>query len=148
MVKEERCYLHLYYDREKAADDQGRINRYLSALKSELEQKKEIPEHQKDYEKYFDVTDTPKRARKIVAKDTIIEQATKDYGYLSYIKKRMQAEDLFRKWTLKGLLDELDMVECFEAPGNGRMLGEMTIKQVDLYQKLGIDPPSLEVSGI
>lgn len=210
VVKEERrCYLHLYYNREKAADDQGRMNRYLSALKSELEQKKEIPEHQKDYAKYFDVTDTPKRARKIVAKDAVIQQATKDYGYfsllsndvkdpiealelyrnkdlvekafgnlkerlnmrralvssetalngklfvefialiyLSYIKKRMQEEDLFRKWTLQGLLDELDLVECFEAPGHGKMLGELTKKQADLYQKLGIDPPSLEISGI
>ena len=68
--------------------------------------------------------------------------------YLSYIKKRMQEEDLFRKWTLQGLLDELDLVECFEAPGYGKMLGELTKKQADLYQKLGIDPPSLEIPGI
>ena len=68
--------------------------------------------------------------------------------YLSYIKKRMQEEDLFRKWTLQGLLDELDLVECFEAPDHGKMLGEMTKKQGDLYQKLGIDPPSLEIPGI
>lgn len=51
-------------------------------------------------------------------------------------------------YTLQGLLDELDLVECFEAPGHGKMLGEMTKKQADLYQKLGIDPPSLEIPGI
>ena len=68
--------------------------------------------------------------------------------YHSYNKKRIQEEDLFRKWTLQGLLDELDLVECFEAPGYGKMLGEMTKKQEDLYQKLGIDPPSLQIPGI
>jgi len=68
--------------------------------------------------------------------------------YLSYIKKQRQEEDLFRKWTLQGLVDELDLVQFIEAFGHRKMLGEMTKKQADLYQKLGIDPPSLEISEI
>ena len=48
---------------------------------------------------------------------------------------------LFDRWTIQGLLDELDTIELFEAPGHGRVLGEVTDKQVKLYQALGVDPP-------
>ena len=50
---------------------------------------------------------------------------------------------LFEKWTMQGLLDELDTIELFEAPGHGRVLGEVTKKQEELYTALGVIPPSL-----
>ena len=55
----------------------------------------------------------------------------------------MQDARLFEKWTLQGLLDELDAIELFEAPEHGRLLGEVTQKQEDLYRTLGVEPPSL-----
>lgn len=67
--------------------------------------------------------------------------------YLSYVKKAMQDAKLFDKWTMQGLLDELDTIELFEAPGHGRILGEITDKQQKLYQSLGVRPPSLQISG-
>ncbi|OPL09413.1 MAG: transposase [delta proteobacterium ML8_F1] len=63
--------------------------------------------------------------------------------YLSYIKKKMQDAGLFEKWTLQGLLDELDTIERFECPEHGRLLGEVTKKQESIYQALGVEPPSL-----
>jgi len=63
--------------------------------------------------------------------------------YLSYIKKKMQDAGLFDKWTLQGVLDELDIIEILEAPGHGRVLGEITEKQSNLYKALGVDLPSL-----
>ena len=63
--------------------------------------------------------------------------------YLSYVKKKMQDAKLFDKWTLQGLLDELDVIEVFEAPGQNKIVGEITEKQKVIYQKLGIEPPSL-----
>ena len=63
--------------------------------------------------------------------------------YLSSIKKRMQDAKLFDTWTLQGLLDELDVIELFEAPDHGRILGEITDKQKKLYGALGVMPPSL-----
>ncbi len=44
--------------------------------------------------------------------------------YLSYIKKRMDA-GLFRDYTLQGLLDKLDVIECFEHPGHKLQVGEI-----------------------
>lgn len=55
----------------------------------------------------------------------------------------MQDVKLFEKWTLQGLLDELDVIELFQAPEHARILGEITEKHKDLYQKLGVEPPSL-----
>jgi hypothetical protein len=46
--------------------------------------------------------------------------------YLSYVKKKIQESKLFEKWTLQGLLDELDVIELFESPEHGRLLGEVT----------------------
>lgn len=63
--------------------------------------------------------------------------------YLSYIKKKMQEAKLFAKWTMQGLLDELDSIELYESPDHGRILGEMTQKQRDLFAALGVDVPSL-----
>jgi transposase len=63
--------------------------------------------------------------------------------FLSYLKKKMQEHDLFKKFTLLGLLDEFDMSECFEQIGKERRWGEMTKKQIELYTLMGVDPPSL-----
>ena len=48
--------------------------------------------------------------------------------YLSYIKKQMQETDLFKTYTLQGILDKLDVIECFEAPDQKFCVGELLEK--------------------
>ena len=55
----------------------------------------------------------------------------------------MQDTGLFKNWILQGLLDELDAIERFESPEHGRLIGEVTKKQKDIYAKLGVESPSL-----
>jgi transposase len=62
--------------------------------------------------------------------------------YLSYIKKQMQDSDLFKKYSLQGALDKLDVIECFESPGHKLRVGEVLEKQRDIYLSLGIVPPA------
>ncbi len=62
--------------------------------------------------------------------------------YLSYIKKQMEDADLFKNYTLQGVLDKLDVIECFETPGQELRVSEILEKQKVLYTSLGIDPPS------
>lgn len=62
--------------------------------------------------------------------------------YLSYIKKQMQVNDLFKSYTLQSALDKLDVIECFEQPGQKLRVGEILEKQKELYINLGIDPPT------
>jgi len=54
----------------------------------------------------------------------------------------MQEGSLFKDYTLQEVLDELDVIECFELPGQRLMVGEMTQRQMDLYEKLGVMPPA------
>ncbi|MBP7763884.1 MAG: hypothetical protein KA113_01700 [Syntrophaceae bacterium] len=62
--------------------------------------------------------------------------------FLSYLKKKMQDGNLFKKYTMHELLDEMDIIECFEYPGYERRVGEVTKKQIELYEAMGIVPPS------
>jgi transposase len=62
--------------------------------------------------------------------------------YLSYIKKQMQNTDLFKKYTLLGVLDKLDVIECFESAGQQLRVGELLEKQKEIYHCLGVNQPS------
>jgi len=62
--------------------------------------------------------------------------------FLSYIKKIMSDNDLFKNYTIQELLDELDIIECFKQPGHLQRIGEMTKKQMNLYKYLGVALPS------
>jgi transposase len=207
--QERRMYLHLFFNSEKAVEDEKKHNLLLIRLQQELESGKPKPEYDEDYKKYFEVTKTPVRGTKITPKQEAIDEAKKNYGYfalisndikdpiraleiyrnkdlvekafgnlkerlnlrrtlvsseqsldgklfvefialiyLSYIKKKMQDADLFKKYTLQGLMDEFDVIECFEQKGKDNRWGEMTKKQIELFTLMGVDPPSLHVSGI
>lgn len=204
LKEKRRAYLLLFYNPEKAAKDQADMNEYLTSLYNDLLENTRKDYRLKDYGKYFEVVETPKRGRKILPKEDAMREATRNYGYfallsnevkdpfealslyrskdivekgfgnlkerlnfrrmqvsselslngkffvefvaliyLSYVKKMMQDAGLFEKWTLQGLLDELDTIELFEAPEHGRLMGEVTQKQEDLYRALGVEPPSL-----
>jgi transposase len=198
-----RMYLHLYYNAEKALEHENKLNVLLDRLESELLSDKRKTEHEKLYNKYFDVTATPIRGIKVIPKQEAIDKAEKDYGffalisneikepiealeiyrnkdlvekafgnlkdrlnmrrttvssesalegklfvqfvalvYLSYIKKQMTDQLLYKKYTMQELLDELDVIECFEQPGSSIRFGEITKKQEELYRKLGVEPPT------
>ena len=203
VIKEtRRAYLHLYYRPEKAARDEVETNDYMTKLYNDLKDGDLKEYRAKDYEKYFHVTETPQRGRKITPKEEVMRERAKNYGYfalltnevkdpyealalykskeivekafgnlkerlnfrrlqvsselslngklfvvfialiyLSYVKKQMLEAKLFDKWTMQGLLDDLDAIELFEAPGHGRVLGEITKKQKDVYMALGVTPP-------
>lgn len=62
--------------------------------------------------------------------------------FLSYITKKMQENNLFKDHTLHEVLDEFDIIECFEVPGQQLQVGETTKRQMDLYAKLGVTSPA------
>jgi transposase len=201
-VKEERrMYLHLYFNPDKFADDGKALNRKLDSLKEELLSGKHLPEHEKDYRKYFEIKETPKRGISLSYKQDAIDIARERYGffvlisnevkdpvtalslyrmrdiiekafwnikerlnlrrtltssesslegklfvefvaliYLSYIKRKMEETGLFSKYTMHELLDELDVIECFQEPGKALIQGEVLKKQEQIYRDLGVEP--------
>ncbi len=200
---ERRMYVHLYFNSERAAEEELRQTKRLLALQRELQAGAKIPEHATLYDKYFQVYETPARGIKVVARQEAIDEAKKNYGYfalvsneikdpvkaldiyrnkdlvekafgnlkerlsmrrmlvsseqsldgklfvqfvaliyLSCIKKVMQKNNLFGKHTLQGLLDQIDVIECFGRPGKDMRVGEITKKQKELYELFKVEPPS------
>jgi len=66
--------------------------------------------------------------------------------YLSYIKKRMGDNKLFKSYTLQGLLDEVDMIECFTEPGKSLFVGEVLQKQRQIYKSMDVLAPDVVAS--
>jgi len=61
---------------------------------------------------------------------------------MSEIKRRMQEKELFNKYTMQELLDQIDLIECFEQEGRAARYGEVIKKQADIYEALGITTPT------
>ncbi|MBR5757687.1 MAG: IS1634 family transposase [Thermoguttaceae bacterium] len=196
-----RMYLHLYFNPDKFAEDSKALNKKLDSLKGELLAGKRVPEHEKDYQKYFEIRETPKRGISLSYKQGAIDATRERYGffvlvsnevkdpvvalslyrtrdvvekafwnikerlnlrrtlassesslegklfvefialiYLSYIKKKMEESGLFAKYTMHELLDELDVIECFQTPGKSPFQGEVLKKQEQIYRDLGVMP--------
>lgn len=62
--------------------------------------------------------------------------------FLSAITRKMQESNLFKDYTMQEILDEFDIIECFEVPGQQLQVGETTKRQLDLYTKLDVTPPT------
>ncbi len=62
--------------------------------------------------------------------------------YLSYITAMMNEKGMFKDYTLHEILDDFDVIECFERPGHAAVVGEMTKKQKDLFTSLGVVAPA------
>jgi len=65
-----------------------------------------------------------------------IEDGKNPLIIVSYIKKQMDDKGLFKKYTIQGVLD---VIECFQQPGSRTFLGEVTSKQKQLFEDLGVE---------
>lgn len=212
LKEDRRIYVHLFFNPERAVEDETAFNHRMSELRKELASGTRVAGHEKAYERFFTVTETPKRGVKVVCNDAAMAEAKSRFGYfallsnevkdpvaaleiyrnkdvvekafsdikgrlncrrtlvssersldgklfvefialiiLSYVKKHMQDAKLFHKYTLQGLIDELEVVECLELPGRDPIYGEVLQRQADIYAAMGVEAPktaSLCVSGI
>ncbi len=199
---ERRIYIHYFFNIDKAAEDEKNFDLQLIMLRDELESGKRVPDHEKQYKKYFTTTSTPKRGTKASVIPEAVSKAKRYHGffalisnqkmdaiealqlyrnkdvvekafndlkdrlgmrrtlvssqkslegklfiqfialiYLSYIKKKMQDENLFSSYSIQSLLDTLDIIDCVQMPGKRLRCGELLDKQKVIYKKLGFSPP-------
>lgn len=80
-----RIYIHLYYNIDKAAEDEKNFDRNLLAMRRELESGKRVPEHEKQYVKYFITKTTPKRGTQVTIKEDAVKKAKRYYGFFALI---------------------------------------------------------------
>jgi len=106
-----RCYLHIFYDNQKSADDKIAFDTALLTYKEELEQGRRVPEHEEAYESFFICHVTPKRGLKVAFNNAAIEAARRKYAGFQVLlstkfKDPMEALKVYR---------EKDVVEkCFD----------------------------------
>jgi len=97
---ERRMYLHLYHNDQRATDDKCEFNELLDRLEEELLSGKRNPEHEKLYNKYFEINKTPVRGVSLIPKQEVINKVKKNYGYFSLlsngIKDPLEALEIYR----------------------------------------------------
>jgi len=57
---------------------------------------------------------------------------------ISHLDHKMREKELYKNYTLHQLLDKLDVIECFEAPGYELRIGEILTAQSALYEALEV----------
>ncbi len=203
LKESKRMYIHVYYNKGKKADEEIKLHRKILKLKRELESGNRKIKNEKQYIKYFNISETPKKGIVITVNNDVISEEELNFGYftlisndvkdatialeiyrnkdlvekgfndlkgrldfrkpgvssdlsldgklfvefialifLSYIKKQMQEKEMFSNCTMQEVLDELDLIECFERPGHKLYLGEVTKKQIKLFEDMEIAFPT------
>lgn len=61
---------------------------------------------------------------------------------ISHLDHKMKKSDLYKNYTLHQLLDELDVIECFEDANHSLRIGELLNKQAKIYDALGVKVPT------
>ncbi len=125
-----RAYLHLFYNPEKTAKDQADMNDYLTSLYKDLVENTLKEYRMKDYDKFFDVTTTPKRGRKIKPKEEAMSQAARDYGYFAILSN--EVKDPFEALSL---YRSKDMVE----KGFGNLKDRLNFRRMQVSSELSLN---------
>jgi transposase len=104
LSSERQMYFHLYFNAERAVEDERRFNRLLHILEAELKEGRHVQEHEKLYAKYFEIKSTPKRGIKISARQEAINEVIRNYGYFALIsntiKDPIEALEIYRNKDL------------------------------------------------
>jgi len=137
VVKEERrMYLHLYFNPDKFSDDGKAFNRKLDTLKNELLSGHRVPEHEKEYKKYFEKKETPKRGISLTVKQDAIDAAHERYGFFvlisNEVKDPVTALSLYRMrdvvekafWNVKERLNLKRTMTSSESSLEGKLFVE------------------------
>ena len=137
VVREERrMYLHLYFNPEKYSDDGKIFNMKITTLKEELLSGHRIPEHEKDYKKYFDINETPKRGISLTVKQDTVDAAHERYGFFvlisNEVKDPVTALSLYRMrdvvekafWNVKERLNLRRTMTSSESSLEGKLFVE------------------------
>ena len=74
-------YMHIYFNPDKVIEDERNFNMMLSRLRKEILTGKREEKNEKLYEKYFDIHHFSKNEIQVKAKDDIINDAKRYYGF-------------------------------------------------------------------
>jgi transposase len=129
--KRHRCYLHLYYNARARAEAIDQFNETLCIYKQELESGNLIQNHQKAYDDFFIIKNTPKRGKKVTYNMPAVNRYLKRYtGFQALltnnIKDPLKALQVYR---------DKDVVEkCFDDYKN-----QLDMKRLRMHTSTTVD---------
>ena len=100
--EERRCYLHLYYNASRAAEDVDKLNQKLIQCKQELETEALQASNSEFYKRFFIIRKTPKRGLSVKYNDDEIQKYRKRYAGFFCILTNVKTDsgdllDVYRK---------------------------------------------------
>ena len=116
MWKGRRCYIHLYYNASKAAEDFDNLMGKLVACKKDLETGNRKSAHNELYERFFTIRETPKRGLSVNYDDAEIQKYRKRYaGFFCIMTNvKMDSGELLNIYRGKESIEK-----CFDDLKNG-----------------------------
>lgn len=134
--EDRRMYLHLYYNPEKQVDDAKNFNRRMLQYREEILSGHRVPEHEKEYRKYFEIKETPKRGISVTYRQDKIDQTHERYGFFvllsNEVKDPITALKLYRMrdiaekafWNYKDRLNLRRTLTSSESSLEGKLFVE------------------------
>ena len=134
--EDRRMYLHLYYNPEKQVDDAKNFNRRMLQYREEILSGHRVPEHEKEYRKYFEIKETPVRGISLTYNQDKIDQAHERYGFFillsNEVKDPVTALKLYRMrdvaekafWNYKDRLNLRRTLASSESSLEGKLFVE------------------------
>ncbi len=105
--EERRIYIHYFFNIDKAAEDEKAFDLQLITLRDELESGKRVPEHEKQYTKYFTITSTPKRGTKAAVIPEAVAKAKRYHGFFALISnQKMDAIEALQLYRNKDVVEK------------------------------------------
>ena len=91
VVKEDRrIYVHLFFNPERAVEDETAFNTRMAGLRKELTSGSRVAGHEKLYDRFFTVTETPKRGTKVQCNDAAMNEAKSRFGYFALLSNEVK----------------------------------------------------------
>ena len=92
--KKHRCWLHIFYNAERAASDFDRFTRKLIVYRNELLSGKPADGHEEFYRRYLIVKETPKRGLKVEFNEAEIQKRRKKYsGFFCILSNKIKTSE-------------------------------------------------------
>jgi transposase len=103
VTEKRRIYLHIFYNIDKATEEQKNLMSKLADIKEELESQKYNSKNEKSYSKFF----TAKNNTKVTANELSIAEESRYYGYFCLItNKKMNATTALKLYRSKDVVEK------------------------------------------
>jgi transposase len=100
-------YVHMYYNDQRATDEKIHFHKMLDRLEEEILTGKRKACKEKQYRKYYDITETPEYGVKIVPKQSAMDKAREDFGFFVFLSNDIKDPvDAVRAYRSKDMIEK------------------------------------------